>query len=133
MRKKVVYGIICYIGNTNNTRRNSKKANSINRINKINSIKILDKDTLDWLQKALQKPKVDVSLYFPFYRGFFYCIHCGVFFKANNNVHCPKCGKILYKDTGDLTELLRTYWNSAKHLQIRKKIDDYLQKKGSEV
>jgi ribosomal protein S27E len=124
MRKKVVYGIWCGHEKANNTRRNNK-ANGINKLNKIN---FLDKDTLDWLEKVKQKPKQDVSLYFPYYKGFFYCIHCGAFFKPNHNVTCPDCGKLLYKDTGALDDLLRTYWNSERHLQIRKRIDDYLQK-----
>jgi ribosomal protein S27E len=127
--RRCVYGIWCghekVNSKANNTRRNNKKANS-----KIDGLNFLDKNTLDWLNKALQKPRQDISLYFPYYKGFFYCIHCFIFFKANNNVHCVRCGKLLYKDTGDLCDLLKTYWNSERHLQIRKQIDNYLENKG---
>jgi|GEM_PF-5917855 len=78
---------------------------------------------------TIKEEKDIISIYFPYYKGYFYCIHCQYVFKANNNVTCPRCGKLIYKDTGYLDDLLRTYWNSKLHLSIRKKIDDFLSNK----
>jgi len=68
----------------------------------------------------------DLSLYLPSYKGFQYCVCCFHVWKNESSSFCPRCGRNLYKDTGDLEYLMHTYWNSERHLIIRKKIDDYL-------